>query len=89
MLGATRLRIAAVHAIEFGLLGLITGVLALLAGTTAAWAIARFILAIPFVFDARAAALTGVGGAACVLLFGLLGAMVALGVRPARVLRAA
>ena len=87
--GASRARIAGVHAIEFALLGLVTATLALLAGTVAAWAICRFILQISFAFDAPAALVTVAGGAAAVLLFGLIGAVVALGVRPARVLRAA
>jgi len=87
--GASRPRIAAVHAIEFALLGLITATLALLAGTVAAWAICRFILQIGFAFDTLAALATVAGGAAAVLLFGLIGAVAALGVRPARVLRAA
>jgi putative ABC transport system permease protein len=87
--GASRPRIAAVHAIEFALLGLITATLALLAGTVAAWAICRFILQISFLFDAPAALATVAGGASAVLLFGLIGAVAALGVRPARVLRAA
>jgi putative ABC transport system permease protein len=87
--GASRPRIALVHAIEFALLGLITAVLALAAGTVAAWAICRFILEIGFLFDPLAALTTVAGGAAAVLLFGLAGAVAALGVKPARVLRAA
>ncbi len=87
--GATRARIAAVHAIEFAVLGLVTGVMALLAGTAGAWAICHYILSIGFVFDAPAAAATVAGGAAAVLLFGLVGAVAALGVKPARVLRSA
>jgi putative ABC transport system permease protein len=87
--GASRPRIAAVHAIEFALLGVITATLALLAGTVAAWSICHFILQIGFLFDAPAALATVAGGAAAVLLFGLIGAVAALGVRPARVLRAA
>jgi putative ABC transport system permease protein len=87
--GATRGRILLVHAIEFALLGLATGLLALLAGTAGAWAISRFILDIAFVFDTRAALITVAGGAASVLAFGLIGAAAALGVRPAKVLRAA
>ena len=87
--GATRARIAAVHAIEFAVLGLVTGLMALVAGTAGAWAICRFILDIGFVFDAGAAAATVAGGAAAVLLFGLLGAVAALGVKPARILRSA
>jgi putative ABC transport system permease protein len=87
--GATRARIAAVHAIEFALLGLVTGLMALAAGTAGAWAICHFILDIPFAFDAAAAAATVGGGAAAVLLFGLLGAVAALGVKPAGILRSA
>jgi putative ABC transport system permease protein len=87
--GATRARIAAVHAIEFALLGLVTSLMALAAGTAGAWAICRFILNINFAFDAAAAAATVAGGAGAVLLFGLLGAVAALGVKPARILRAA
>jgi len=87
--GATRARIAAVHAIEFTVLGLVTGVMALVAGTAGAWAICRFILHIGFVFDVGAAAATIAGGAAAVLLFGLLGAVAALGVKPAGILRSA
>jgi putative ABC transport system permease protein len=87
--GASRPRIALVHAIEFALLGLITAILALAAGTVAAWAICHFILEIGFLFDPLAALTTVAGGAAAVLLFGLAGAVAALGVKPARVLRAA
>jgi putative ABC transport system permease protein len=87
--GATRARIAAVHAVEFTVLGLVTGVMALIAGTAGAWAICRFILNIAFTFDIVAAAATVGGGAAAVLLFGLLGAVAALGVKPANILRSA
>jgi putative ABC transport system permease protein len=89
VLGATRLRIALVYAVEYGILGLATGVIALLAGTAAAWAIAFAILDVPFAFDLRAAAITVAGGGAATLIFGLAGALAALSVRPARRLRAA
>jgi len=89
VLGATRARIALVYAIEYGVLGLATGVIALLAGTLAGWVIAFAILDVPFTFDARAVLVTVVGGAAACLLFGLLGALGALSVRPARRLRSA
>jgi putative ABC transport system permease protein len=89
VLGATRARIALVTAIEYGVLGLATGVIALAAGTLAAWVIAYSILDVPFTFDGRAVILTVAGGGAVTLLFGLLGALGALSVRPARRLRAA
>ncbi len=87
VLGATRARIAAVHAIEFALLGVVTGVMALAAGTAGAWAICAFILDIGFAFDGVAAAATVGGGAVAVLMFGLFGALAALGARPTGVLR--
>jgi putative ABC transport system permease protein len=89
VLGATRARIALVYAIEYGVLGLATGLIALVAGTLAGWVIAFAILDVPFTFDARAVLVTVVGGAAATLLFGLLGALGALSVRPARRLRSA
>ncbi|HKQ10030.1 MAG TPA: FtsX-like permease family protein, partial [Rhizomicrobium sp.] len=87
VLGATRARIALVTVIEYGVLGVATGVIALLAGTLAAWTIAKTILDVPFTFDAQTVIVTVVGGGAATLLFGLLGGLGALSVRPARRLR--
>jgi putative ABC transport system permease protein len=87
VLGATRPRIALVYAIEYGVLGLGTGVIALAAGTAAAFAIARGLLDVPLAFPLEALLVTVLGGAAVTLLFGLLGALAALGTRPARLLR--
>jgi putative ABC transport system permease protein len=89
VLGATRARIALVYAIEYGVLGAATGLIALAAGTLAAWVIAFSILDVPFTFDARAVFVTVAGGGFATLLFGLLGALGALSVRPANRLRAA
>ena len=89
VLGATRARIGLVYAIEYGVLGAATGVIALVAGTVAAWAAAFFILDVPLAFDARAVIVTVAGGGAATLLFGLLGAIGALRSRPARQLRGA
>src|SRR4029077_8296051 len=50
VLGATRARLGAVYAVEYGLLGALAGCAALLAGTLAAWAVAYWVLDIPFVF---------------------------------------
>jgi len=87
VLGATRARIALVYAIEYGVLGAATGVIALVAGTLAAWAAAFFILDVPLTFDARAVLITVAGGGAVTLLFGLVGGLAALRIRPARQLR--
>ena len=89
VLGATRARIALVYAIEYGVLGAATGVIALAAGTLAAWVIAISILDVPFAFDAQAVIVTVAGGGAATLVFGLLGAVAALGTSPARRLRTA
>ena len=87
VLGATRARIALVYVIEYGVLGASTGLLALAAGTLAAWIIAKTILEVPFTFDVQAVVVTVAGGGAATLFFGLLGALGALSVRPARRLR--
>jgi putative ABC transport system permease protein len=89
VLGTTRARIGLVYAIEYGVLGAATGVIALVAGTVAAWAAAFFILDVPLAFDAHAVLVTVAGGGAATLLFGLLGAIGALRSRPARQLRGA
>ena len=87
VVGATRVQIALVYVLEYGLLGIATGVIALGAGTLAASLIARQILDTAFVFDARAALWTVAGGGAATLLFGLFGAIAALNSRPAARLR--
>jgi len=87
VVGATRMQIALVYVLEYGLLGVATGVIALAAGTLAASLIARQILDTAFVFDARAALWTVAGGGAATLLFGLVGAIAALNSRPAARLR--
>ncbi len=89
VLGATRARIALVYAIEYGVLGAATGLIALAAGTLAAWTIAFSILDVPFTFDGVAVIVTVGGGGAAILLFGLIGALGALSVRPAQRLRSA
>ena len=87
VLGATRARIAGIYALEYGLIGLLTGLLALGAGTLAASTIARQLFELPFAFDWGAALLTVVGGGTATLLFGLIGAWAALSAKPAALLR--
>lgn len=87
VVGATRPWIARVYTIEYGLLGLLTGVLALGAGTLAAALVSQNLLSIPFVFDLGAALLTILSGGAATLVFGLAGSFAALAARPARQLR--
>jgi putative ABC transport system permease protein len=87
VLGATRARIASVYVAEYGLIGLLTGVLALGAGTLGAYLVAREVFHVPFAFDFRAVLLTVLGGGAATLLFGLGAAWTALSARPADQLR--
>lgn len=87
VVGATRPQIAMIYVFEYGLLGVATGLVALVAGTLAAWLAAREVLNVPFVFDPGAVLLTVAGGGAATLLFGLAGALAALTARPAARLR--
>jgi putative ABC transport system permease protein len=87
VLGATRATIAGVYALEYGLLGALTGALALGAGTLAAWLIVRNVFDVPFLFDWGAALLTVAGGGAATLAFGLIAAWAVLSARPAALLR--
>lgn len=87
VLGATRARIVGLYALEYGSIGLLTGLLALGAGTLAAFLIAKNVFELPFVFDAGAAFLTVFGGGAAALVFGLAAAWVALAAKPAALLR--
>jgi putative ABC transport system permease protein len=87
VLGATRGRLALVYTIEYGLLGGLAGFAALFAGTLAAWAVAYWVLEIPFVFDGRALAFTILGGALGTLVLGLSGGFAALSAKPAKRLR--
>jgi putative ABC transport system permease protein len=87
VLGATRAQIAFVYAVEYGLVGALAGLLALAAGSAAAYAVARQVFDVPLVFDARAVALTVIGGGAATLVFGLISALSALSAKPAARLR--
>jgi putative ABC transport system permease protein len=87
VLGATRGRIFAVYAIEYGLLGILSGALAIGIGTAASWVVARNVFGLPFAFDPGAAALTVLGGGLATTVMGLAGSWQALTERPARQLR--
>jgi len=87
VLGATRARLGTVYAVEYGLLGALAGLAALIAGTAAAWAIAYFVLDVPLVFAGRAVAFTIAGGALGTLVLGLSGGFAAMAAKPAARLR--
>ncbi len=87
VLGATRSRLAAIYAVEYGLLGLLAGIAAFAAGAVAGWWVAEIVLEIPFIFADRAMVLTIAGGALGTLILGLVGGFAALSARPAGRLR--
>lgn len=87
VLGATRAQIAFVYAIEYGFIGLATGLIALAAGTAGAQAVTERVFAVAFDFDAGAVLTTILGGMAATLGFGLIAAWSALAARPAQLLR--
>ena len=87
VLGSTRARLAAVYAIEYGVLGGLAGLAALAAGTLASWAVAKYVLDMPFVFAPLALIVTVAGGALATLVIGLGGGFAALSAKPAQRLR--
>lgn len=70
VLGATRGRVAASFLMEYGLLGLATGIAAAVVGSVVAWAVTVFLMRMPWVFMPGAVTVTIV---ACVLLTLLMG----------------
>jgi putative ABC transport system permease protein len=88
LLGATRGRILAVQAAEFGLLAFILGLLALGLGTGAGWYVVVELFELEWGPDWGIALLTIAAGAGLTLVIGLVGSLPALAARPARALRA-
>ncbi len=87
-LGATRGRILISFAIRSAILGAGAGLVAILAGATAGWAIMTFVMDADFAFEPVSAVAIIVGGAFASLLAGLAFAIRPLAATPARVLRA-
>jgi putative ABC transport system permease protein len=87
MLGATRGRILAAQALEFGALALIVGLLAFALGAGAGWYVVVEVLELEWAPDWAVVAATLLAGALTTLVLGLLGSLPALAARPARALR--
>ncbi|MCX7371649.1 MAG: FtsX-like permease family protein [Alphaproteobacteria bacterium] len=85
--GATRAQIRRAFLVEFGVLGMASGLLAAAAGTAAAWAVVRFIMRQEWVFLPGTLALTVLGCMAITLAFGYAGTALALRAKPAPFLR--
>jgi putative ABC transport system permease protein len=87
-LGATRARILASFALRSALLGAAAGIVAIVAGGIAGWAVMTFVMESDFRFEPVSAIAIITGGVLATLLAGLAFAAKPLSVRPARVLRA-
>lgn len=86
-LGATRRRVLNAFGLEFLILGLVTSLFAVVAGSLAAYAVLTQVMNSTFQFIPMAAAGTLVGATIFTLLLGLLGTWRVLGEKPAAILR--
>ena len=87
VLGATRRRVLQAYAIEYGLLGAATAVVAGLVGTVAAWAAVTQMMEFEWLFQPWIVIATVAGSAALTLAFGFVGTWRALGDKAAPLLR--
>lgn len=85
--GATRSQIRAAWLVEFGLLGLVAGLLAAAAGSAASWAVVRFVMRGEWVFLPGTLAAVVLGCVLLTLALGYVGTALALRARPAPLLR--
>jgi putative ABC transport system permease protein len=86
-LGATRAQLLSAYALEYCLLGLVTAVLGVAAGTIAAYFVTTEVMDLSFVFLPGPALVAAFGAIGVTIAFGLLGTYRALGQKPAPVLR--
>lgn len=86
--GATRARILAGLAARSAILGAASGLVAILAGGVAGWAVMTFVMESSFAFEPVSAVSIVFGGATASLVAGLVFAMGPLNASPSRVLRA-
>ena len=86
-LGATRRRLIAAYALEYLLLGAATAVFGVAAGSIAAWLVMTNVMNLGYVWLLEPAAVAAFCALLVTVLFGLVGTFVALGHKPAPVLR--
>ena len=86
-LGATRAQIRTAWLVEFGVIGLVAGVIASALGTAASWGVTHYLLRAPWSFLPGTLALVMGGCVVLMLGFGYAGTSAALRVRPAPYLR--
>ncbi len=87
LLGATRRQILGAQAIEYAVLSVVLGLLALALGLAAAWYVVVQIFDFTFAPDPALLALTLLGGAGITFLLGMVGSLPILAARPAEALR--
>lgn len=86
-LGATRAQLLSAYALEYCLLGLVTALLGIAAGSIAAYFVTTEVMDLSFVFLPGPALVAAFGAIGVTIAFGLLGTYRALGQKPAPVLR--
>ncbi len=86
-LGATRNQIRSAWLVEFGLLGLVAGVIAAIVGSAASFGVANYIMHTDWIFLPFTLISVLAGGLVIMLLFGYVGTASALRARPAPLLR--
>jgi putative ABC transport system permease protein len=87
-LGATRGRILLSFALRSALLGAAAGIVAIIAGGLAGWAVMTFVMEADYAFEPVSALAIVLGGVIATLAAGLVFALRPLAARPAQVLRA-
>ena len=87
IVGATRVQIAGVYAVEYALIGALTGALALGAGVVAGSLVTWRVFEVAPIIDWGVVVLTVAGGAAFTLAFGLAITWTTLAAKPAQQLR--
>ncbi len=88
VLGATRGRILASFALRSAMMGAAAGIVAIVAGGIAGWAVMTFVMEVDYTFEPISAIAIVVGGVVATLAAGLAFAWRPLAARPAQVLRA-
>lgn len=88
VLGASRRGILLSFALRSVMMGAAAGVVAILAGTIASWAVMTFVMEVPYAFEPISAVAIILGGIVATLLAGLAFVWHPLSMRPAQVLRA-
>ncbi|NBC34331.1 MAG: FtsX-like permease family protein [Alphaproteobacteria bacterium] len=87
VLGATRWDVARAFLLEYGLIGLLAGLIAAAIGTLAGWAVLTFVMQVEWTFLAGSVAVTTLLAAAITIGFGFVGTWWALGRKAAPLLR--